>query len=150
MAFNPDNQQLLSLSVSEGTDYFVREKNLNYLMYTTAVGTGIGGTIGGANRIYTNTAKTNSRQGFRFDISDTKDAVIVGDKVVLTVSEAGSPLPSTQTYDVIKVITPEIQKKSGQYVSFQNIKSTPISVKTPQTNRTYEFDISINITDITS
>jgi hypothetical protein len=149
MAFNPDNQQLLSLSVSEGTDYFVR-KNLNYLMYTTAVGTGIGGTIGGANRIYTNTAKPIPDKGLDLISVTPKMRVIVGDKVVLTVSEAGSPLPSTQTYDVIKVITPEIQKKSGQYVSFQNIKSTPISVKTPQTNRTYEFDISINITDITS
>lgn len=150
MAFNPGNQDLLTLSVSEGEDYFVRTKNINYLMYTTAVGYGIGGAIGGSNRIYVNAAKTRSRQGFRFDISDTQDVVVTGDTVVLTVSDPASVFPTTQNYEVIDVIKPEIQKKSGQYVSFQNIKSSPIPVKSPVPNRTYEIDVSINISDIPS
>lgn len=150
MAFNPDNQGLLSLSVSEGTKYTVTEKTSNYLMYTTAVGYGIGGAIGGSNRIYTNTAKTRSRQGFRFDISDTQNAVTLDSTVTLKVSDPASGFPTIQNYQVIKVITPEIQKKSGQYVSFQNIKTSPISVNKSESNRTYEIDISINISDISS
>jgi hypothetical protein len=150
--YKPGNQTLLTIATTPGTDYFIRKSNINYLMYTTAAGFGIGGAIGGNNRIFVNTAQTASRQGFRMDISDTKDIVSVGDKVRLQVSgESGTNVfPTVQEYEVVEVITPEIEKKSGQYVSFRQINLDTIPVKNPESNRTYQFDISINISDIST
>jgi len=150
--FKPGNQQLLTTATSPGTDYFVRNTKIDYALYTTSASFGIGGSIGGNNRIYVNAAQTQSRQGFRIDISDTKDAVIVGDKVRLQVSGSGgtSVFPTSQVYDVVQVITPEIEKKSGQYVSFKQLTSNPIPIKNAESNRTYQFDISINISDIST
>lgn len=138
-----DNQTLTAVDVSLSTvkNIFARTSKLqSYNMNTTAISTGIneGGTIF-AN--YVRISPTTKQKGFRIDLSETRGVVAINDNIDIS----GVEYP---TYKVQKLITPEIEKTSGKYLSFTDISSTPITPGGSNAPRNYLIDISINISDI--
>jgi hypothetical protein len=138
-----DNQTLTSLDVSLSTvaNLFAKTTKLNsYNINATAISTGIneGGTI---YSNYVRISSTTKQKGYRVDLSDAKGVIAIND----TIDISGVEYP---TYAVKKLITPEIQKTSGKYLSFTDISSTPITPGGSNAPRNYLIDISINISDI--
>lgn len=138
-----DNQVLTSLDVSLSTvkNIFGSTSKLqSYNLNTTAISTGIsdpGGIFDGYIRI----SSTTKQKGYRVDLSETRGVIALND----TIAISGAEYP---TYKVKKLITPEIEKTSGKYLSFTDISSTPITPGGSNAPRNYLIDISINISDI--
>lgn len=111
-----------------------------YRIHTTSLSTGIkiGNTV---RKDYIQYNATTIQKGYRLDLADAKNALNVGDVVSI-------PLSEYTNYQINKVVTPEIDKTTGKYASFQDISDTPIELKNAQATRAYQFDISINISDI--
>ena len=151
--FNPQNQNSLTTKVNSSLVSVSIPKYSGYSAYSTAKAFGIGasaGGIAGPDRVYVNTAKTQTRKGLRIDLSDTQALVVVGDILKITVDDA-DPFTKSENYQIVSLVKPEIQKKSGQYVSTQTLNTAnQIPVLSSIPNRTYQFDISINITDIST
>lgn len=137
-----DNQDL---SEAEKNPYIVNKIQLNsvfgpYVMHVTSIGTTV--KVNGITyKNYIKYSENSIQKGYRLDISDAKGSVNLGNVVTIPGSEY-------TYYKINKIVTPELDKTTGKYTSFKNINDSPIELDNTQNVRGYQFDISINISDI--
>lgn len=133
--YAPGNQDLLYNQYATPTSKVTKKTN-SYGMYYTALSYGIGTSANRNNAVYIDEAKTSYQRGYRIDLSDVRNVLNIGDKVVIDSAD----------YTVKLKEEPEIEP-IGKYVAFQDISQTPITVH-PDVPQIWKFDISINISEL--
>lgn len=132
--YSPSNQNLL-FNIYASVNSVVNKKTNNYGMFYTSLNYGLG-SGNKANAVYINESQNNWQEGYRIDVSDVRNILNIGDKVVINNAD----------YTVKLKEEPEIEP-IGKYVAFQDISQTPITVH-PDVPQVWKFDISINISEL--